>query len=222
MIRKIIPKKVRKTIKNLFFKDKLFKDSATYWQERYKKGGNSGTGSYNILARFKAEVINLFIKDHQIHSVVEYGCGDGNQLKYYDFKNYLGYDVSRKSIKLCTKEFGHDKTKKFKLVDKYTDEKFDLGLSIDVIYHLIEDSVFNEYMKKLFNGSTKYIIIYSSDSDEVVVESSPHVKQREFSKWIKQNVKNYELMVHIPNKYPYNGDEINSSISDFFIYNKIA
>ena len=36
---------------------------SNYWDQRYKKGGNSGAGSYGRLAEFKAEIINKFIKE---------------------------------------------------------------------------------------------------------------------------------------------------------------
>ena len=32
--------------------------SKDYWEKRYSKGGNSGAGSYNNLALFKASIIN--------------------------------------------------------------------------------------------------------------------------------------------------------------------
>ena len=56
-------------------------NSMDYWNERYSSGGNSGTGSYGELAFYKADFINKFIDANQILSVVEFGCGDGNQLK---------------------------------------------------------------------------------------------------------------------------------------------
>ena len=34
--------------------------------QRYKKGGNSGAGSYNHLAEFKAEVLNQFVKEKML------------------------------------------------------------------------------------------------------------------------------------------------------------
>ncbi len=37
-------------------------NSKKYWNDRYVKGGNSGTGSYNELAKFKAHIINSFIE----------------------------------------------------------------------------------------------------------------------------------------------------------------
>ena len=72
-------------------------DSKKYWNDRYIKGGNSGKGSYNHLAKFKADVINSFIKHYKIKSIIDYGIGDGNQLKLFNTENliYTGIDVSR-------------------------------------------------------------------------------------------------------------------------------
>ena len=51
-----------------------------YWKRRYDNGGNSGAGSYNRLAKFKAEIINGFVKSHMIKTVIEWGCGDGRSI----------------------------------------------------------------------------------------------------------------------------------------------
>ncbi|WDH99000.1 hypothetical protein PUW24_09050 [Paenibacillus urinalis] len=69
-------------------------DYIGYWENTYKNGGNSGAGSYGMLAEFKAEVINRVIALHKLTRVIEFGCGDGNQLSYMDYKKYLGLDVS--------------------------------------------------------------------------------------------------------------------------------
>src|SRR5690349_24554192 len=57
-----------------------FRSSPSYWEERYRQGGNSGVGSYGQLARFKAQTINRFVAEQAVTSVVEFGCGDGAQL----------------------------------------------------------------------------------------------------------------------------------------------
>jgi cyclopropane fatty-acyl-phospholipid synthase-like methyltransferase len=219
MLAKYLPQNIKKIIKNIFFREK-FKNSAQYWQDRYKKGGNSGTGSYNLLAEFKAEIINDFVKQQNIETVVEFGCGDGNQLKYYNFKKYLGYDVSEQSIKICKNEFKNDSSKVFKLASDYAKINSDLNLSIDVIYHLVEDDIYDKYMQMLFDDSSRFVIIYSSNTDINPKDTCPHVLQRKFTDWIERNKPNYSLFKFIQNKYPYNGDEINSSISDFYIYQK--
>ena len=54
-------------------------DSNEYWENRYKNNETSGDGSYGKLALFKSSIINNFIKDYNIKSILDLGCGDGNQ-----------------------------------------------------------------------------------------------------------------------------------------------
>ena len=93
-------------------KTNLF-NSKDYWEKRYANGGNSGSGSYNNLAKFKAEIINNFINKNKINTVIEWGSGDCNQLTLANYKNYIGYDVSQTAIKICQKKFFNDSTKVF-------------------------------------------------------------------------------------------------------------
>src|ERR1017187_9705267 len=78
-------------ILNLDFKKK-YKTSSDYWEDRYSGHGNSGTGSYGLLADYKAGVINKFIKENNILKVIDFGCGDGNQLNQFKFLSYIGLD----------------------------------------------------------------------------------------------------------------------------------
>ena len=87
------------------------KSSRKYWENRYAKGGNSGPGSYNNLAKFKADIINNFIHRYNVITVIEWGSGDCNQLSLANYKNYIGYDVSQTAIDICRKKFNFDKTK---------------------------------------------------------------------------------------------------------------
>jgi SAM-dependent methyltransferase len=196
-----------------------FTTSGEYWENRYRIGGNSGAGSYNNLADFKAEIINGFLENKKNISVIEFGCGDGNQLKYLNLKKYLGYDVSEKAIQLCTEIYKKDSTKSFKLLSSHCDEIAELTLSLDVIYHLIEDQTFSNYMNKLFEASSKYVIIYSSNTNERK-SKAPHVKHRKFTDWVERNQKSFKLLEHVPNKYPFDGDGARTSFADFFIYEK--
>lgn len=76
-----------------------------YWDERYKFGGNSGSGSYGRLSEFKAEIINSFILKNKLHSAIEIGCGDGNQTSLIKVKNYTATDISETAIKKCKEKF---------------------------------------------------------------------------------------------------------------------
>ena len=199
-----------------------FMGSQSYWEERYVKGGDSGVGSYGKFAEFKADVINSFIDENKINTVVEFGCGDGNQLTLAKYAQYLGFDVSAAAIALCRKRFQLDNTKQFQLLDAYNGETAELAISLDVIYHLLEDKVFEDYLRRLFGAATRFVIIYSSNSDENKYYEGSHVRHRKFTNWVKLNLVGWSLNKQIPNRYPYKGDYTKGSFADFYIYGKVV
>lgn len=198
-----------------------FPGTKDYWEKRYMKGGDSGVGSYGNFAEFKAEVINRFVDAHQVQSVIEFGCGDGNQLGLAKYPTYLGFDISSAAVLRCRELFKSDRHKSFSLTTEYSGETADLVLSLDVIFHLVEEDVFEQYMRKLFNASNRYVIIYSSNTDDNQGYEGSHVRHRKFTKWIEENIPNWELSEHLPNRYPYLGDYRKGSFADFFFYKKV-
>ena len=134
---------------------------------------------------------------------------------------YTGIDVSEFIISKIKEKFKDDKTKKFIHSNNINNElKADLVLSCDVIYQLIEESVYKEYMENLFLMSKKYVIIYAKDED---IYHASHVKFRKFSNYIKSNLPEWCLIKHIPNKYPQlelGKNNNKTSPSDFYIYEK--
>ena len=201
-----------------------FPGSQEYWEQRYAKGGHSGGGSSGRLARFKADVINSFVKENGIESVIEFGCGDGTQLSLAEYPEYTGFDVSPTAIRMCRETFAPDASKIFfhfepgNLSDNKDIRPADAALSLDVIFHLIEDEVFNEYMEALFGSAKKYVIIYSSNFDD---RQSYHVKNREFTRWIAENAPDWQMVRKIDNPHPYDSSDIeNTSRSDFYIFKK--
>jgi cyclopropane fatty-acyl-phospholipid synthase-like methyltransferase len=196
---------------------KHFPGSAAYWEKRYEQGGNSGAGSYNNLAEFKADVINNFVQANGIKTVIEFGCGDGNQLSLSKYPEYIGFDVSATAIDMCKKRFENDHTKKFYIINDYKGQMAELVLSLDVVYHLVEDIVYFAYMEKLFKASTQYIIIYAPDREEKIAS---HVRLRKFTGYIENRGDCiWNLIDYIPNKYPYDKKcPQETSWSDFYIY----
>ena len=199
-----------------------FPGSRNYWEARYSGGGNSGAGSYNRLAQYKAAVINDFVQQNQIRTVMEHGCGDGNQLSLASYPEYAGFDVSSTAVLKCQSRFKQDMSKTFRTSDTYAGEVAELGLSLDVIYHLIEDHVFEAYMERLFDSSSKFVIIYSSNTAEYNFSySASHVKHRKFSDWIEKTCPLWELFDNTPNIYPFEEDDPhNTSLAEFFVYRK--
>lgn len=199
--------------------------SKNYWEQRYKKNGTSGSGSYGRLAEFKAEIVNEFIRNNNINSCIEWGCGDGNQLSLMNYKKYLGLDVSKEIINKDIEKFKNDCTKKFMIINENMDinNKYDMSISLDVIFHLVEDSVFENYMNNLFKYASKFVCIYSSNENTEQCGYYNHMKHRKFTDYIDMNFKNWRLCKYIKNKYPY--DENNSSqtsFCDFYFYKKVS
>ena len=194
--------------------------SKRYWEKRYAQNKTSGSGSYGNLAKFKAKIINEFLNEKKISNIIEWGCGDGNQLKYMNYKNYIGFDVSKHALLMCSKKFYNDKFKNFFNVSDYNEQKADLTLSLDVIFHLVEDKFFNSYMNRLFDSSKKYVIIYSSNSNHQFENKVQHYKNRKFTDWVESNKPHFKLMKLIKNEYPYQKSENSGSVSDFYIYIK--
>jgi SAM-dependent methyltransferase len=129
-----------------------FRGSALCWEQRYAQGGTSGACSHHALVETKAAFLNDFVRMREVGSVIEFGCGDGNQLSLADYPNYVGLDISRSVVELCQRRFTDDRTKSFFLNDGtcFTGRAglftANLTISLDVTYHLIENEGFETYM----------------------------------------------------------------------------
>ena len=172
---------------------------------------------------FKAEIINGFMEENAAQSVIEFGCGDGNQLSLMAYPRYLGLDVAPGAIELCSHRFRDDFTKSFILLDPKHFKpglglSADLTLSLDVIFHLVELETYETHLRQLFATSNKWVIIYGYDSDVFFPE--PYSYPRRFTKWIDINIPNWKLLKVIKNKFPL-GSSGESSWSDFYVYEKM-
>jgi SAM-dependent methyltransferase len=195
-----------------------FHGSARYWERNYAEGGTSGAGSYDALALGKAAFLNEFVRIHSIGSVIDFGCGDGNQLSLANYPAYIGLDVSRTAIQWCEQRFAADLAKSFFLYDGacFTDRAgvftADLAISLDVIYHLTEDAVFEAYLTHLFAAAANYVIIYATDGERR--GTAPHVRHRHFTPWVQTHYPEWGLLevTQGPNPGP--------DRADFFTYQR--
>ena len=195
-------------------------DSAAYWESRYREGRNSGAGSYSRLALFKADVVNRFVADRGARSIIEFGCGDGSQLRLADYPAYIGVDVSRTILSATQAMFSGDPTKTFVHTDDLGPQhRADLSLSLDVIYHLVEDAVFDRYMSQLFDAATRFVIVYSSNENRGM--DSAHVRHRRFTDWIEENRPDYRQIGFLKNPYPEDVRNLdNTSFADFYFFER--
>lgn len=211
----------RRTVRRL--RDRIrWEGSQTFWEKHYSAGGNSGAGSSGRLAEFKADVLNHLVSTNQIERVIEFGCGDGNQLARIKYPHYLGLDVSSTAIRRCREKFIGDSTKAFICYEPalWIPRDWiqaDAAVSLDVIYHLVEDASFELYMTHLFNAAKRFVVIYSSNSAQPHPEV--YTRPRAFMSWVERNAPPWKLIQHIPNVYPYDPALPNeTSLSDFWIF----
>jgi hypothetical protein len=175
----------------------FFHGSGSYWERRYKRGDTSGAGSYGAQAEYKARFLNSFVRSQNIQTIIEFGCGDGNQLKLAEYPLYLGLDVSRTAVQTCLDTFRGDHTKSFLW---YEPEAFrddarylhaQLALSLDVVYHLVEDDVYETYMRNLFRAGDRYVVVYGTDEERRV--AARHVRHRPFTRWVTDHAPEWAL-----------------------------
>ena len=210
------------------FGHKKYFDVAGYWDKRYLDGRDSGSGSYNRLAKFKADYLNKFVASRSISSIVELGCGDGAQLELSDYPSYTGLDISPEIIRVCQGKFGRDNTKRFLVYtpEGFSPEEFksELSLSLDVIYHLSNDDIYRAYLKDLFAMSTKYVVVFANSSNlyhQGVNERSEYVRFRDFLQDVESQFPDWVLTEAEPNKYPFNVSIPNiTSFADFYVFEK--
>lgn len=194
--------------------------SAAYWDMRYRCGGHSGAGSSGHLAQFKADVVNRIVRRNGIASVIEYGCGDGRQLLLANYPgSYVGLDVSPEAVRLCSERFSGDPAKRFMTATEDPGTA-DMALSLDVIFHLVEDETFHHYMEQLFAHARRLVVIYSSDYDAVTPDA--HVRHRRFSDWIADHAPDWQPVLHIPNPYPFDPcAPDDTSFADFHVFARV-
>ena len=191
--------------------------SAGYWESRYQSGGTSGAGSCGRLAAFKAGVINTLVAQQRIASVIDLGCGDGSLLPLLSVPGYVGVDVSPAALARCAARCPQHSFVLFDALE--TVPAAELVLSIDVIFHLVEDSVFAGYMASLFGHATRFVLVYASNFDHDW--PSPHVRHRRFTDHVAATQPDWRLLAHEANRYPFDPEHPDdTSFADFFLFGR--
>jgi SAM-dependent methyltransferase len=209
-----------------YVRRRAFSGSRRYWERHYAQGGTSGAGSAGARARFKAEVLNDLVARHGVGSVIEFGCGDGQQLALATYPSYLGVDVSPSVLRRTRDLFADDPTKSFLCYDpaSFTDParfvSADAAISLDVIYHLVEDGIYHLHLRHVFGAARRFVVLFTSDADTLATgeRPAPHVRHRPVVRDVARLFPEWRLRERIPNRYPYQGPGTPTSFADFFIY----
>lgn len=189
---------------------------AGYWERRYRDGRTSGAGSEGDEGAYKAAYLSKFIADHNVKTVVDWGCGDGQVLELVEFPaqtQYIGVDVSPTIVERMRKRFDGPRYL-FHTVDAFatlTRTHFELALSFDVLFHFPDDRDYGEYLLRLFQSAEKYVMIYSTNY--AGGRTARHVFRREFTPDIAERFPDWELTtVETP---------LREGLASFFVYEKV-
>jgi SAM-dependent methyltransferase len=195
--------------------------SQSYWDKRYRDNCDSGDGSYGKLAAFKADFVNKFVSAHRIESVIDFGCGDGAQLDLLAIPQYVGVDVSLTAVEACRMAFADDYSKCFLHHTELSGiGPQEMSLSMDVIFHLVENEVYKKYMHNLFRYALRYVVIYSSSFEEAA--SAPHVRHRDFVRTVRERITGWHLVRYVANPFRFEKERSSdASYSDFFVYQHV-
>lgn len=197
--------------------------SRSFWEKRYSDGGTSGPGSYGQLCEFKAATINEIVRRYSVSTIVDFGCGDGNQIKGIHGADYLGVDVSEDAVNRCRALYADDPRKRFVVADEYDGEMAQLATSLDVVFHLVEDEIFDLYMHRLFSSAETLVLVYSSNFEQICLNpfADPvHVRHRKFDEWVKKHAPEWKLKDRICNPYKLTESTTpkTHSLADFYLY----
>jgi SAM-dependent methyltransferase len=190
---------------------------AGYWDRRYRDGRTSGAGSEGDEGAYKAEYLSRFLADHDVKTVVDWGCGDGQVLELVEFPQqtqYIGVDVSPTIVKRMRERFDGPRCL-FHTPDSFangTRTQLELALSFDVLFHFPDDTDYFSYLLKLFGSAEKHVMIYSTNY--AGGRTARHVFRREFTPDIAERFPNWELRtVETP---------LREGLASFFVYEKVS
>lgn len=134
--------------------------NSLFWNIRYKRFPDlgSGVGSRGDYLTIKRSLIANSIYDPETKSVIDLGCGDLEVLRVFNFKEYLGIDVSENAIKIArTKRPGWD----FACGDVRSMDlkQADVVICLDVLIHQPSEGDYASLVKCMAGLCTDRLII---------------------------------------------------------------
>jgi 2-polyprenyl-3-methyl-5-hydroxy-6-metoxy-1,4-benzoquinol methylase len=133
-----------------------------FWNARYERFPvlGSGIGSRGEALERKKQLISKCIYGSVNLTIVDVGCGDLEAMKDFNFKNYLGIDISEKAIEIAKTKRSEWKfvVGDIRLLSSY---EADVVLCLDVLIHQKTRKDFEDILQALINMCKKRLIVGS-------------------------------------------------------------
>ena len=186
-----------------------------YWKNRHRRGRGHwesvGRGSVGKLARYKAGLVNELVQEVDAVRIVDLGCGDGRQADRFHVPEYVGLEVSEHAVAEARKRLAKhpNRTAHVWEPSDLLPETGCIALSMDVVFHLVDDELHDAYMRALFQAGTKAVAIYSTDYEG---EPQGHMRHRNVSRWVEENIQGWKRTQAVPppwpnSEHPQNGSD---------------
>lgn len=107
-------------------------------------GNGSGEGSARKHTRGYVEFLQKFLRDHQIRSVVDMGCGDWQFSQFIDWTgiHYRGFDLVQSVVQTNQRRFAKPGVEFHRYAGDFTElPDADLLIAKDVLQHLSHDNI---------------------------------------------------------------------------------
>lgn len=162
--------------------EEIFTDiyETKYWGADSKGKGTSGIGSTQRTTEIYCPFLQIFLRGHQIRTVVDIGCGDWTFSRTMDWSgiDYTGIDIVKSVIKRDQRKYG---TRAIRFIHGNGLEmdlpKADLLICKDVLQHLPNEDV--QKLTAQFH-KFKYCLI-TNDVDPITLTSdNPQIKPGEY------------------------------------------
>ena len=89
------------------------------------------------------------------------------------------------------------------------------------IYHLVEDEVFETYMRDLFRAAPRCVAVYSTDADVTHIGQAPHVRHRCFSASIARQIPGWRMVEWIENNLSVDALDGAELLPDFHFFARV-
>jgi len=136
-----------------------------------------------------------------------------------------GKSATPTAVACCRQKFNDDSRKRFAIYDAQWDLdpalgiRAEMSISLDVIFHLVEGTVFVQYLRNLFSAVERLVLIYSTNQDSSPMSTLPHVRHRPFSRQVVESFPAWTLLEQVPSRYPL-AHYKDGSDAEFFLYGR--
>lgn len=134
---------------------------SSYWTERYRSGGNSGSGSAGRNLAFKANFVRDFLVKHQLREVLDIGCGNGGIIPSLPEINYHGIDFAKPAIDYCQAKWGETGSRKFTHVTEVqgNSASAEVVLVLEVLMHITDDKDYERFLRACLSMAEKFVVL---------------------------------------------------------------